>query len=202
MVLIEGQIGVGKTTIGEIIEERFGLPLYRELGNPVTGTLLDRYYADRHRWAFTTQTHFLAERFRMIQELPAEKPGVMDRSIYGDRIFAEMLAAQGFMDQEEYATYCAIFEAIVTFIPEPRLLIYLDCSVDTAMDRIRRRNRGLEPGIPRDYLENLNSRYLAWYHAYNLSPRLFINTEEFRVDTQQELEPVVRQIERAIHQFT
>lgn len=201
MILIEGQIGVGKTTIGEILQKRFNVPLYRELGNPVTEILLDRYYADRRRWAFTTQTHFLAERYRMIQSLAPDKTGIMDRSIFGDRIFAQMLAAEGFMDREEYLTYCAIFDAIVTFIPEPRLLIYLDCTVDTAMRRIRRRNRGLEPGIPREYLENLNDRYLAWYHAYDQSPRLFVNTEEFRVDAPHELEPVIRQIGRVIRQY-
>ncbi|MFA7568100.1 MAG: deoxynucleoside kinase, partial [Alkalispirochaeta sp.] len=104
MILIEGQIGVGKTTIGEIVQERFGIPLYRELNNPDTLALLDRFYADKRRWAFTLQIHFLNERFRMIKQIFRDGGGVLDRSIFGDRIFAEMLAADGDMSGEEFRT--------------------------------------------------------------------------------------------------
>ncbi len=198
MILIEGQIGVGKTTIGEILEKRLGLPLFRELHNPVTSVLLDRYYLDQRRWAYTMQTHFLAERFRMIRRLIDSGGGLMDRSIFGDRIFAEMLAAEGYMDAEEFSTYSTLLEALLDQTPAPRLLIYLDCTVDTAIDRIRHRNRGHEPDIPRSYLEELNRRYLAWYQSYTLSPRIFVNTEEFHVDRPEEVEPVIHGIVQAI----
>lgn len=198
VIIIEGQIGVGKTTIGEIVQRRFGMELYRELGNPQTLTLLDRFYADKARWAFTLQIHFLNERFRMIKEIFRAGGGVLDRSIFGDRIFAEMLHADGSMSDEEFATYSALLESMLEHVQDPRLLIYLDCTVDTALDRIRTRNRGLEPGIPRDYLEELNERYLNWYDAYALSPKIFVNTEEFHVDHAYELEPVISRIGAAI----
>ena len=198
VIIIEGQIGVGKTTIGEIIEERFGVPLYRELGNPQTLKLLDRFYADKKRWAFTLQIHFLNERFRMIKDIFAAGGGILDRSIFGDRIFAEMLHRDGDMTEEEFLTYSTLLDNMLEHAQEPQLLIYLDCSVDTAIERIRKRNRGLEPGIPRDYLENLNERYLSWYDEYRLSPKIFVNTEEFHVDAPEQLDPVIARIGQAI----
>jgi deoxyadenosine/deoxycytidine kinase len=198
VILIEGQIGVGKTTIGEIIQKRFGIRLYQELSNPDTLALLDRFYADKRRWAFTLQIHFLNERFRMIKQIFRDGGGVLDRSIFGDRIFAEMLAADGDMSEEEFRTYSTLLDNMLEHVQRPQLLIYLDASVDTAMDRIRQRNRGLESGIPRQYLEELNERYLRWYDGYDLSPKIFVNTEEFHVDAPEELEPVVRRIGDAI----
>lgn len=198
MILIEGQIGVGKTTIGTIIEERYGIPLYRELANPDTLALLDRFYADKRRWAFTLQIHFLNERFRMIKTIFRDGGGVLDRSIFGDRIFAEMLHADADMNDEEFNTYSTLLDNMLEHTQKPQLLIYLDCSVDTALERIKARNRGLESGIPRDYLENLNSRYLDWYDGYHLSPKIFVNTEEFHVDHPDELEPVISRIGDAI----
>ncbi len=198
VIIIEGQIGVGKTTIGEIVHKRFGLELYRELGNPQTLRLLDQFYADKARWAFTLQIHFLNERFRMIKEIFRRGGGVLDRSIFGDRIFAEMLHADGSMTDEEFGTYCTLLDNMLEHAQDPRLLIYLDCTVETALDRIRIRSRGLEPGIPRDYLENLNNRYLKWYDQYRLSPKIFVNTEEFHVDHPDELEPVIARIGAAI----
>ena len=198
MIIIEGQIGVGKTTIGEIVQKQFGVPLYRELGNPHTLALLDRFYADKRRWAFTLQIHFLNERFRMIKEIFRNGGGVLDRSIFGDRIFAEMLHEDGEMSLEEFATYTTLLDNMLEHVQAPQLLIYLDCSVDTALERIRIRNRGLEPGIARDYLTDLNDRYLKWYDGYRLSPKIFVNTEEFHVDHAEELEPVITRIGRAI----
>ena len=198
VILIEGQIGVGKTTIGAIIEERHGVPLYRELANPDTLALLDRFYADKRRWAFTLQIHFLNERFRMIKEIFRNGGGILDRSIFGDRIFAEMLHGDGDMSTEEYNTYTTLLDNMLEHVQNPQLLIYLDCTVDTALERIKIRNRGLEAGIPRPYLEALNARYLDWYDAYDLSPKIFVNTEEFRVDSSEELEPVLLRIDHAI----
>lgn len=191
MIIIEGQIGVGKTTMGELLEERFGVPLFRELTNPDTLALLDRFYADKPRWAFTLQIHFLNERFRMIKEIFRSGGGCLDRSIFGDRIFAQMLEADGDMSKEEFRTYSTLLDNMLEHAQDPRLLIYLDCTVDTAIERIRKRNRGLEAGIPRDYLEHLNRRYLDWYEAYDRSEKIFIDTEKFPLEEPESREAVL-----------
>lgn len=177
MIIIEGQIGVGKTTMGEILQNDLGISLYRELTQDATLRLLDRFYADKKRWAFTLQVHFLNERFRMIKQIFRAGGGALDRSIFGDRIFAEMLHHDGEMTDEEFVTYSTLLDNMLEHAQDPTLLIYLDCSVNTALERIKKRNRGLESTIPRDYLEHLNSRYLRWYEEYQRSDKIKIDTE-------------------------
>ncbi len=180
--------------MGEILEREAGIPLFRELTNPYTLNLLDRFYADKKRWAFTLQIHFLNERFRMIKEIFRNGGGTLDRSIFGDRIFAEMLHHDGDMLEEEFETYSTLLDNMLEHAQNPDLLVYLDCTVDTALERIRRRNRGLESGIPREYLENLNARYLAWYEAYDLSPKLLIDTEELPLEHAESRRVVLKRV--------
>ncbi|WP_037572156.1 deoxynucleoside kinase [Spirochaeta cellobiosiphila] len=181
VVLIEGQIGVGKTTLGEILQEEFSLPLYRELGNPHTLTLLDKFYADKKRWSFTLQIHFLNERFRMIKEIFKNNGGILDRSIFGDRIFASMLHDSNEMTDEEFSTYSTLLDNMLEHVQKPQLLIYLDCTTETALARIQKRDRGLESSISADYLDKLNKKYISWYNDYNLSPKLFVNANDLDI---------------------
>ena len=194
VIIIEGQIGVGKTTMGEILERELGITLFRELQQAETQVLLDRFYANKERWAFTLQIHFLNERFRMIKEIRRNGGGALDRSIYGDRIFAEVLHEDGSMTDEEFTTYQTLLDNMLEHVQPPDLLVYLDCSVDTAMERIRKRNRGLEAGIPRDYLERLNQHYLRWYERYDISPRIKVDTERYPLEVEQNRELVLAQI--------
>lgn len=201
MIIIEGQIGAGKTTMGEILERRFGIPLYQELGNPDTLNLLDRFYADKSRWAFTMQIHFLNERFRMIKDIHAAGGGLLDRSIFGDRIFAELLYEDGDMSPEEFHSYSALLENMLEHAQPPALLIYLDCSVDAAIERIMIRNRGLEAGIPRDYLEKLNRKYLAWYEEYSYSPKIKLNTESYDTSRPSSMETMLQELEGEMEKY-
>ncbi|HKJ85235.1 MAG TPA: deoxynucleoside kinase [Spirochaetia bacterium] len=194
VIVIEGQIGVGKTTMGELLERELGLTLFRELQHPETHTLLDRFYADQKRWAFTLQIHFLNERFRMIKEIRRSGGGALDRSIYGDRIFAEVLHEDRAMSHEEFMTYETLLANMLEHVQPPDLLVYLDCTVDTALRRIRKRNRGLESDIPRDYLERLNAHYLAWYEHYDLSPKLLIDTDATPLDDADGLRAIIDRI--------
>ena len=196
MIIIEGQIGVGKTTAGELLEKEFGVSLYRELQRQDTHILLNKFYADQPRWAFTLQIHFLNERFRMIKQIRQDGGGALDRSIYGDRIFAQVLHDDGAMSDEEFLTYETLLANMLEHVQPPDLLIYLDCSVDTAIGRIKKRDRGLESGIPRDYLERLNRRYLDWYASYDFSPKILIDTEALPLNLPENV-PVVLDMIRA-----
>ncbi len=201
MIIIEGQIGAGKTTMGEILERRFGIPLYRELANPETMTLLDSFYADKRRWAFTLQVHFLNERFRMIKDIQKAGGGLLDRSIFGDKIFADLLHGDGDMSNEEFHSYCTLLDNMLEHTQPPAFLIYLDCSVDAAIERIAIRNRGLESGIPRDYLEKLNDRYLKWYDEYTYSPKMKIDTEAFNINKPATMENMLRNLEDKMEEY-
>ncbi len=201
VIIIEGQIGVGKTTMGVVLERELDIKLYRELQRPETLSLLDRFYADQRRWAFTLQIHFLNERFRMIKQIRDAGGGALDRSIYGDRIFADVLHEDGQMNEEEYVTYTTLLDNMLEHVQPPDLLVYLDCTVDTALRRIKERDRGLESSIPRDYLERLNQRYLRFYDAYDVSPKMLIDTDERPIDVSTNVAPMLDEI-RAVLEDT
>lgn len=184
--------------MGEVLEREMDIRLYRELGRPETLSLLDRFYADQRRWAFTLQVHFINERFRMIKQIHDAGGGVLDRSIYGDRIFATVLHEDGQMTDEEYVTYSTLLANMLEHVQPPRLLIYLDCTVETAMARIRKRDRGLESGIPRDYLERLNQRYLQFFDDYDVSPKIRVDTDARPIDVAANLPPLLDEIRAAV----
>jgi deoxyadenosine/deoxycytidine kinase len=181
MIIIDGQIGVGKTTLGRTLEEILEIPLYRELSNSDTITILDNFYNDKTRWSFTSQVHFLVHRFQMIKQIQSNGRGILDRSIFGDSIFAEVLYEEKYMTKEEFNTYKALLEGMLELLAPPFLLIYLDCSVDTALERIKARNRSCEKIISKDYLEKINTKYLDWYEEYDRSAKMIIDTNNLNI---------------------
>ncbi|ANF34308.1 deoxynucleoside kinase [Borrelia turicatae] len=172
MIVIEGLIGVGKTTLGHVLSKEFNIPFYSELNNEFTLSMLDKFYKDKSRWAFLVQINFLNERFKLIKSIFKTKGGILDRSIYGDRVFASLLNDSGYISNDEYKIYLDLLDNMLEHSQKPVLMIYLDCSVDEAERRIKNRNRSFETGIPREYLEGLNEKYLSWYDSYDLSPKL------------------------------
>ncbi|WP_046174946.1 deoxynucleoside kinase [Domibacillus indicus] len=174
MILIEGTVGAGKSTLSSLISDHFRIPVFEELGNPDTEKLLNRFYRDRSRWSFTTQIHFATERWEMIKQVSGQRNGILDRSIFGDEIFAELLSEDGSMAPEEYRTYKKLLAAIVATTKAPDLLIYLQCDTETAKERIDRRRRGFESEVDINYWERLNERYDAWYENYHHSPKVLL----------------------------
>lgn len=184
MLLIEGKIGVGKTTLGTILERRFNVPLYRELGNDDTMKILNSFYGEKRRWGFLSQTHFLAHRFSMIMDIQNKNSlGFLDRSIFGDRIFAELLYEEEYLTKEEYNTYKMLFDSLLKFIKPPKLLLYLNCGIDETMKRIKQRGREYEQTISLDYIEKLHAKYCSWYEKYDYSPKLLIETDRVNLLT-------------------
>ncbi|AAX16754.1 Deoxyguanosine kinase [Borrelia hermsii YBT] len=172
VIVIEGLIGAGKTTLGHVLSKEFNIPFYSELNNEFTLFMLDKFYKDKSRWAFSVQINFLNERFKLIKAIFKTKGGILDRSIYGDRVFASLLNESGYISNAECRIYFDLLDNMLEHSQRPVLMIYLDCSVDEAERRIKNRNRSFETGIPREYLEGLNEKYLSWYDSYNLSPKL------------------------------
>ncbi|WP_434757036.1 deoxynucleoside kinase [Borrelia puertoricensis] len=172
MIVIEGLIGAGKTTLGYVLSKEFNIPFYSELNSEFTLSMLDKFYKDKSRWAFLVQINFLNERFKLIKSVFKTKGGILDRSIYGDRVFASLLNDSGYISNDEYKIYLDLLDNMLEHSQKPALMIYLDCNVDEVERRIKNRNRSFETGIPREYLEGLNEKYLSWYNSYDLSPKL------------------------------
>nr|WP_307775858.1 deoxynucleoside kinase [uncultured Cetobacterium sp.] len=179
IICIDGVVGVGKSTLGEILAEEFKITFFREpvLNNP----LLDKFYYDKKRYSFPLQVFFLNKRFEMIKE--AERLGgcVMDRSIYGDVIFAKMLMEDGDLSKEEFDIYEELLYNMLEHLQRPKLMIYLETTVDNAMEKIKRRGRDYEQIVERKYWENLNKNYTEYFANYNLSDVLVINVDELDI---------------------
>lgn len=182
ILLVDGVVGAGKTTLAHLISERFNIPIFEELGNPDAERLLNRFYAKKTRWAFTTQIFFANERWEMIKKVHEEGHGILDRSIFGDNIFASMLAedledgGEG-MTWEEYRTYKKLLDQILEHSQPPELLVYLQCSAEVAKQRIDNRGRGIESEVEMAYWERLNDKYDVWYQDYDHSPKILINVD-------------------------
>jgi deoxyadenosine/deoxycytidine kinase len=176
-VTIAGNIGVGKSTLVAILAEEFGWQPYPELvaGHPY----LDDYYADRERWGFHSQIWFLTQRYEQALEIADTPISVcQDRSIYEDyEVFVKGLLEQGIFSHRDFRTYRQLFNALTHSISPPTLLVYLQASVPTLLQRINSRDRPAERGIPAAYLAQLNRRYDEWLRRFELCPVLTIETD-------------------------
>ena len=194
-ITVAGNIGVGKSTLVELLCARLGWqPFYEpEARNPY----LSDFYQDMAAWGFHSQVFFLANRLQIHRQIILF-PGsvVQDRSVYEDaEIFAANLYRQGYLSQRDYATYRALYQGIVEFLPPPDLVIYLRARPETLMERIARRNRDYERGISREYLEALNDLYEHWIESFTLCPVLTVPADHLNyVAHPRHLELVVRKI--------
>ncbi|PAB55746.1 deoxynucleoside kinase [Anaeromicrobium sediminis] len=195
VIVIDAIVGAGKTTLGQTLERHLGIQLYRELNNPDTEELLNKFYADKKRWAFTLQIHFLNQRFAQIKEIHRKNGGLLDRSIFGDRIFAEMLMEDGYMSEEEFHTYTTLLDNMLEHAQNPSLLVFIKCDVDTAIERIKQRNRGLEGKVERKYWERLHEKYEKWCDGYNYSPKIVLDVKNFDSFNKDNVEELLRRIE-------
>jgi len=198
-IVVDGIIGAGKTTVAKMVSEHLNIPMFEELKNDdlensIEHRMLNKFYADQSRWSAIIQVMFLNERFRDLKTIEdSNEFAILDRSIYGDEIFAKTINKRGNMTDDELVIYQELLHNMLEHINPPKLLIYLDVSIDTAMDRIRKRHRGTEADmIPEDYMVDLRDTYEEWYSEFNLCPKIRIDLNESAVDENGELIPRVQ----------
>jgi deoxyadenosine/deoxycytidine kinase len=177
-VAVAGNIGVGKSTLTDLLSYRLGWkPFYEAVAdNPY----LSDFYGEMGRWSFHSQIFFLARRLRHHHHLLDHPTSVIeDRTIYEDaEVFAENLYRQGHMEERDYRTYRDIYGALVDLLPPPDLVIYLKASVPTLQKRIRLRGREYEREIAPEYLEQLSHLYEEWIGQFKLCPVLTIPADD------------------------
>ncbi len=195
VIVIDGVVGAGKSTLAQKISDKLGIPIYEELQNQTTLNLLEEFYKDKKRWAFTLQIHFLNERFKMIKEIHKNGGGILDRSIFGDRIFASMLNEDGYMTDDEFSTYSTLLDNMLEHSKNPSLLVYIDCDLETAMSRIRKRGREMEQSVDEVYWKRLNQKYKDWYESYDISDKFSINANSYHPDNIKDIEEISNMIE-------
>lgn len=195
LVLLAGNIGVGKTSLTEKIGERLGwVTAYESVAdNPY----LPDFYQDMQAWSFHLQVYFLghrADQHIYLSELPDS--AILDRSIYEDaHIFARALHHLGNFNDRDYQAYLRLYQLIVKNLPEPDLLIHLRAPVPILLERIRRRARQIESSINEDYLSLLENYYNEWVQDFDLCPVLTIRSDDLDFVHQTEhLDIVVQRI--------
>ncbi len=194
-VVIEGVIGVGKTTLARMFQKEIGAQLILEVfeENP----FLSDFYTDRARYAFQTQIFFLLSRYhqqRQLMGLP--RPLVTDYMFDKDRLFAEVN-----LSGDELQTYYSVQEALAENIAVPDLVVYLKADTETLMNRITERDRPYERNMEATYIDSLRGAYDRFFNAYSAAPVEIIETSQLDfVRTPEDRDVVFNRIRGALGQ--
>ena len=191
-IAIEGPIGVGKSSLAQILAKKYASRLVKEevAGNP----FLERFYENPRKFAFQTQLFFLLSRYRQQRELAQgdlfEAGLVCDYILAKDKIFALIN-----LEDDEVSLYESIYKLLVSTLPKPDLVIYLQARPEVLLSRVRKRGIAYERNISLDYLRTLSDAYNEYFFHYNETPLLVVNTSEIDfVESPRDLEHLVREV--------
>jgi deoxyadenosine/deoxycytidine kinase len=174
-IVIEGPIGVGKTTLTKALAKRFAARTVFEIveENP----FLASFYQDRNKFAFQTQLFFLLSRFKQQQEL--FQPDLFAQVTLSDYLFAkDRIFASITLDANELSLYERIYQHLGPQVVRPDLVVYLQARQEVLLQRIRKRGREFERRFDADYLAELSRGYGDFFHRYTDTPLLVVNASE------------------------
>jgi deoxyadenosine/deoxycytidine kinase len=190
-VAVEGPIGVGKSSLVDLLAERFNaVKVAERIENP----FLREFYRDKPGAAFQTQLFFLLNRFHQQQELAQgdlfQQITICDYLFARDKIFAYLN-----LDDSELMIYERLYGLLAEKVPQPDLVIYLQASTEVLMERILGRKRDFEAEIAEPYVNDLNQAFNYFFYHYTETPLLVINTSEIDfVHRKEDLDDLVSQI--------
>lgn len=174
-IVVEGPIGVGKTTLAHLLADEIGARTVLEQvdDNP----FLARFYEDPDKYALQAQLFFLLTRYRQQQELAQRD--LFRQSVVGDYLFAkDHLFAQVNLDADEFALYRQLFGLLDARLPKPDLVVYLQARLDVLLARLRKRSRDYERYITPEYIERIAEAYRNYFFHYEETPLLVVNCSE------------------------
>ncbi|MCR9053042.1 deoxynucleoside kinase [Phaeodactylibacter xiamenensis] len=175
-LIIEGNIGAGKTTLSQMLAEDFGFKLLLEefADNP----FLPHFYQNPDRYAFPVELFFMTERHKQLQQELAQRD-LFQEGIVADYIFYKtLLFARNNLNTEEYRLFQRLFNILNAAFPKPDLLVYLHRSADRLMDNIRKRGRAFEQEIEPSYLQEIQQSYFEFFRSNEQLPILIIDIED------------------------
>jgi deoxyadenosine/deoxycytidine kinase len=191
-IVIEGPIGVGKTSLAHLLAKELNAKLILEKAeeNP----FLKEFYKDPGRYSFQTQIFFLLSRFRQLQEL--RQVDLFERCILTDYFFPkDRMFASINLDPSELALYDQLYRLLNPEVPVPDLVIFLQAESAVLKERIRQRGFDYETPILEDYLESVNRAYNDFFFRYTDSPLLVIQTSDIDfVNRRADLDDLIKQI--------
>ena len=195
-IAIEGPIGVGKTSLANLMSKELSARLVREEfdENP----FLPDFYKDPERFAFQTQLFFLLQRYRQQQELRQvdmfQKLLVTDYMFVKDRLFASLN-----LGEKEMQLYDTVANLLERNIIKPDLVIYLQADTDTLMKNIAHRGREMETDITYEYIDALSQVYTEYFFRYQDTPLVIINTNNIDfVHNEDDLKEVIKYIRQPV----
>ena len=195
-VAIEGTIGVGKTSLANLLCEKLGAKLVLESfeDNP----FLSDFYDDPERHAFQTQLWFLLQRYQQQQELRQidmfQNLVITDYMFVKDRLFASLN-----LSEKEMSLYDTVANMMEKNVIHPDLVIFLQADTETLMKNISTRGREFEKNLSEDYLDALNQVYNEYFFRYQDTPLVIINTNNIDfVNNNEDLEEMINYIRKPV----
>jgi deoxyadenosine/deoxycytidine kinase len=192
-IAVEGPIGVGKTSLVQLLADRFeGVMVLEDITNP----FLPAFDEGRPGSAFQVQIYFLLSRFQQQREIRQmnlfQRLVLADYSFPKDRIFAYLN-----LEDNDLRIYEKLYPVLEQEVSRPDLVIYMQASIPVLLDRIERRGRDFERTIDPDYLRRLNDAYSYYFFHYRQTPLLVVNTDDIDfVHNRADLEALIDQIAR------
>ena len=191
-IVVEGPIGVGKTTLAKKLANSLGYNVYLEeyKRNP----FLQKFYSNVEKYALGTQLFFLLQRakdFNKSKKNNFKESIVSDFFIQKDKIFAETI-----LNDEELNLYLDISNHLDIVSPTPNLVIYLQADHDTLIERIKSRANHFEKSISSEYLKKINDAYTSFFYSYKESPLLIINTSRVNIHTDNDYSLLLKEIQK------
>ena len=193
-IIVEGPIGVGKTSLARRLGEHLEAELLLE--QPETNPFLSRFYQNRERYALQTQLFFLFHRLDLLRDLA--QPELFPRTVVSDFLLEkDSLFAALTLNEDEYTLYRQIYDRVsLPASVAPDLVIYLQAKPETLVSRVRKRGVDMERKIGDDYLILLGESYTRFFHNYEAAPVLVVNSENLNfVDSTDDFQLLVQRIE-------
>lgn len=165
-ITVEGNIGVGKTTLTHLLAKHFNARLILEefADNP----FLPKFYEKPGQYAFPLELFFMAERYKQLKDMVHTKDLFQSITV-SDYLFTKcLLFAKVNLPEEEFRLYQKLFEIINQQLSFPDILIYLHAPVQKLQANIKKRNRAYEQGISDEYLFNIQETYTSYIKQHNI----------------------------------
>jgi deoxyguanosine kinase len=173
-IVVEGPVGAGKTSLARVMGERSGSSVLLE--EPDANPFLPGFYQDRTRYALPAQLYFLFQRVKQVRALSQSdlftNVTIADFMLEKDPLFARLT-----LSDDELMLYDQVYASLKPRAPTPDLVIYLQASPETLVERVRQRGIAYERGIPDEYLVRLAETYARFFYQYEAAPVLIVNSE-------------------------